>query len=1075
MSQDDGVKNVDIIGITNCHCPMTRSYAYWFQFGLIFAIGQVATVTHASSFGDDVLLAQIIPDDTLGNESSIVIKANETDRIDGGAIRGGNLFHSFQDFNIDTGQTVYFVNPESIETILSRVTGTNGSDIDGLLGVDGTADLFLLNPNGITFGPNAQLDIRGAFTASTAGTVEFTDGSAFSAVNPQGASILTMSVPLGVQFSDQPQGNITSNGNLTVGTEQNLTLFGNTVLISGSLVARNGTVHLLGNRIGLINQATIDVSGANGGGIILIGGDYKGQGKVPNAERTFIDSDVVINADALQIGDGGRVVVWADEAAYFAGNISAQGGPQRGNGGIVEVSGGEYLALEGDVNTQALNGQAGQLLLDPINIIISNTAPSGFTTLAQGDPVLADFFYEATENLEQNSHLTPETLVALLFNNDLVLEATDMIRIVDDVDNSLSDNDLYLIASIIEVDNASLKQSGGGGLTLLATPQIESGFVNIYGGEVTVNSQPLTTLNTGDIRIETNNLTLANGGNINISADGNGASGDAIIFAVDNIVVEGTDSSITSQVNSTSNANSGDILIDTNNLILANGGNINTSTDGNGSSGDVLISAADNIVVEGIGSSITSQVNSTSNANSGDILIDTNNLTLANGGRVRLFIDGNGSSGDVLISAADNIVVEGIGSSITSQLNSTSNSNGGDILIDTNNLILANGGNINTSTDDNGTSGDVRINAADHILVEGIGSSITSQVNSISNSSSGDIFIDTNNLTLVNGGNINTSTDGNGTSGDVRINAADHILVEGIGSGITSQVNSTSDSNGGDILIDTNNLTLANEGNIISSVSSGGIDIFSSLLKLDSGEISVYSTENSTEKGGDINIISNRIIMRRGSLISIESDSDGNINISTNLLFSGFNENNDILANASEGIGGGVFIDEGDDGIWNFNITLEFEPAAQPRENQTNDIRGSSGIAITSTVFVESIEDDFVEFSVDLADPTNQIIRGCNAGNTVINDNSTGDFIITGRGGYPIRPVDITSEETPLDDLGASIVQSEVSSSLTSLPTQKIYSNVLTDAQEAIVTETGDVFLVTERAWQPSISCAVLN
>jgi filamentous hemagglutinin family protein len=180
-------------------------YAHWFQFGLVFTISHIAMAAYASALGDEILVAQIIPDDTLGNESSIVIKTNETDRIDGGAIRGENLFHSFQDFNIATGQQVYFVNPEGIETILSRVTGTNGSDIDGLLGVDGTASLFLLNPNGLTFGPNAQLDMRGAFTASTAGTIEFADGGVFSAVNPQGASFLTMSVPLGVQFGNVPQ------------------------------------------------------------------------------------------------------------------------------------------------------------------------------------------------------------------------------------------------------------------------------------------------------------------------------------------------------------------------------------------------------------------------------------------------------------------------------------------------------------------------------------------------------------------------------------------------------------------------------------------------------------------------------------------------------------------------------------------------------------------------------------------------------------------------------------------------------------------------------------------------------
>ncbi|MBE9070064.1 filamentous hemagglutinin N-terminal domain-containing protein [Leptolyngbya cf. ectocarpi LEGE 11479] len=118
-----------------------------------------------SSLATETLVAQIIPDNTLGNEQSTVLNTQEQNRISGGAIQGPNLFHSFEEFNINTGQHVYFANPDHIETILSRVTGSNISEIDGLLGVDGTANLFLLNPNGISFGPNAQLDIRGSFTA----------------------------------------------------------------------------------------------------------------------------------------------------------------------------------------------------------------------------------------------------------------------------------------------------------------------------------------------------------------------------------------------------------------------------------------------------------------------------------------------------------------------------------------------------------------------------------------------------------------------------------------------------------------------------------------------------------------------------------------------------------------------------------------------------------------------------------------------------------------------------------------------------------------------------------------------
>ncbi|MFM7382924.1 MAG: filamentous hemagglutinin N-terminal domain-containing protein, partial [Microcystaceae cyanobacterium] len=116
--------------------------------------------------------AQVIPDQTLGSENSVVtpdvINGIASDRLDGGAIRGSNLFHSFQEFSVREGRGAYFANPAGIANIFSRVTGGNISQIMGILGVLGNANLYFLNPNGILFGPNAQLDVKGSFLATTA-------------------------------------------------------------------------------------------------------------------------------------------------------------------------------------------------------------------------------------------------------------------------------------------------------------------------------------------------------------------------------------------------------------------------------------------------------------------------------------------------------------------------------------------------------------------------------------------------------------------------------------------------------------------------------------------------------------------------------------------------------------------------------------------------------------------------------------------------------------------------------------------------------------------------------------------
>ncbi|WP_167407591.1 filamentous hemagglutinin N-terminal domain-containing protein [Nostoc flagelliforme] len=155
--------------------------------------------------------AQLTPDNSLGSERSQVIPFDQkNDIIDGGAARGANLFHSFQDFNVSDGRGVYFANPQGITNIFSRVTGGNSSNIFGRLGVDGAANLFLLNPNGIVFGQNAQLDIQGSFLGTTANSLVFANGIEFSATNPQAPSLLNINVPVGLQFGSQP-GSITSH------------------------------------------------------------------------------------------------------------------------------------------------------------------------------------------------------------------------------------------------------------------------------------------------------------------------------------------------------------------------------------------------------------------------------------------------------------------------------------------------------------------------------------------------------------------------------------------------------------------------------------------------------------------------------------------------------------------------------------------------------------------------------------------------------------------------------------------------------------------------------------------------
>ncbi|MEH1930168.1 two-partner secretion domain-containing protein [Nostoc sp.] len=238
--------------------PRYRSSWYW-ELGIVSTLAIAGVLTFFESFA----LAQIQNDRTLGSESSIItpklIDGQPTDQIDGGAVRGTNLFHSFEQFSVSTGRTAYFNNPIDIQNIISRVTGNSISNIDGILKANSTANLFLINPNGIVFGPNASLNIGGSFVASTASSLNFADGTKFSAISPQSTPLLTVSVPIGLQFGTtaapirnqsqaEPDGavNIFGDGvGLQVQQGKTLALIGGDITLDGgNITAEDGSVEL---------------------------------------------------------------------------------------------------------------------------------------------------------------------------------------------------------------------------------------------------------------------------------------------------------------------------------------------------------------------------------------------------------------------------------------------------------------------------------------------------------------------------------------------------------------------------------------------------------------------------------------------------------------------------------------------------------------------------------------------------------------------------------------------------------------------------------------------------------------
>ncbi|MGK7887696.1 MAG: filamentous hemagglutinin N-terminal domain-containing protein, partial [Leptolyngbyaceae cyanobacterium] len=242
-------------------------------------------------------------------------------------------------------------------------------------------------------------------------------------------------------------------------------------------------INVLGDRTLLLN-ATLSADGPTGGGTVRIGGDYQGAGPVFNASQTVIDSQSSISANALDRGDGGRVIVWADGETGFFGEISARGGENSGNGGFVEVSGKQDLVFRGNVDVSAPNGAIGTLLLDPENITIVNG--NG----AANDDDLIDNQILNGETPGATFTISEVALEGLADNATIILEATNDITVNDLADNNLS------LPTIFEQD-----PSGAQGQSLYSV-QFRADSDQDGAGSFSMNPGDTISTNGGDLTIE---------------------------------------------------------------------------------------------------------------------------------------------------------------------------------------------------------------------------------------------------------------------------------------------------------------------------------------------------------------------------------------------------------------------------------------------------------------------------------------------------------------------------------------------------------------------------------------------
>ena len=196
------------------------------------------------------IYAEVITDGTLGTASALpgpdyLIGANL------GQQYGGNLFHSFEKFNINSGEIASFYGPDTIQNVISRVTGGESSYINGLIRSNiPSADMYFLNPAGIMFGPNASLDVQGSFHVSTADYLRFVDGRRFDAKNPIN-SLLTVAPPEAFGFLNNDPAPISIQGS-SIEVPERKTLS----IIGGDIKIQNGYLTVPSGQINLVSTAS---------------------------------------------------------------------------------------------------------------------------------------------------------------------------------------------------------------------------------------------------------------------------------------------------------------------------------------------------------------------------------------------------------------------------------------------------------------------------------------------------------------------------------------------------------------------------------------------------------------------------------------------------------------------------------------------------------------------------------------------------------------------------------------------------------------------------------------------------